>query len=114
MHEIHALPLEMAYSYEIPHVGYFRLPFQLHLCSMSHLKELSAIPAGTTVRIHAVKQEFVGPKLLQMGFLPGSEITVLFKAPFNGPLAVAVDGGMLSLRQNEACLVLTESLEVNV
>ncbi|MFM7729464.1 MAG: ferrous iron transport protein A [Flavobacteriales bacterium] len=80
---------------------------------MSEPKNLAAISAGKSVRIHAVKQEFVGSKLVQLGFLPGREIAILFKAPFNGPLAVEVNGTLLSLRPNEASLILIEEAGVS-
>lgn len=44
-------------------------------------------------------------KLADMGLYPGKEITVLYKAPFGDPIAIDVDGYILSLRKYEASLV---------
>jgi Fe2+ transport system protein FeoA len=40
-----------------------------------------------------------------MGLYQGQEVEVLFKAPFGDPIAVNINGYVLSLRLNEACLV---------
>jgi ferrous iron transport protein A len=44
-------------------------------------------------------------KLTDMGIYPGQEIKVLYKAPFGDPIAVDVEGYVLSLRKYEASLV---------
>jgi len=50
------------------------------------------------------------PKLLEMGLYNGKVVTVLFKAPFGDPIAVDVDGYVLSMRLDEAALVQIEPL----
>ena len=44
-------------------------------------------------------------KLMDMGLYPGKQVTVVLKAPFGDPIAVDVDGYLLSLRKFEASLV---------
>jgi ferrous iron transport protein A len=44
-----------------------------------------------------------------MGIYAGKEIRVLFRAPFGGPLAVEIGDYTLSMREEEAGLVLIES-----
>ncbi len=41
-------------------------------------------------------------QLEEMGFVPGSEISVVSRGPFAGPVALAVRGTTIALRRNEA------------
>jgi len=41
-------------------------------------------------------------RLLEIGFTPGQEVTVVAKSPFNDPLAVSVRGTIIALRSSEA------------
>lgn len=41
-------------------------------------------------------------KLLEMGCLPGNEVKMCCRAPFGGPVCIAVCGYHLSLRLDEA------------
>jgi len=47
--------------------------------------------------------------MMEMGLIKGKKIEVLFRAPFGGPIAIDVDGYTLSLRKDEATLVLVEN-----
>ncbi|MFW5761661.1 MAG: FeoA family protein [Cyclobacteriaceae bacterium] len=44
-------------------------------------------------------------KLLEMGCLPGTEISVNFVAPLGDPISIDVAGYNLSLRLNEAATI---------
>jgi len=48
----------------------------------------------------------MGSKLLAMGVLPGSKITVIREAPFGGGIVVKVDNNYLALRKQEAACIL--------
>ena len=48
-------------------------------------------------------------RLMELGITIGSEIRVVRKAPFGGPIEIAVRGYRLSLRRAEAQMVLIES-----
>lgn len=50
---------------------------------------------------------------MEMGLVEGKELKVLFRAPFGDPIAVDVDGYILSLRKNEAELVIVESIKID-
>ncbi len=41
-------------------------------------------------------------RLLEIGFTPGQEITMIAKSPFKDPLAVSVRGTIIALRSSEA------------
>ena len=62
----------------------------------------SAIVKGLTSDANS---DVLSGKLTDMGLYPGKEIKVLFKAPFGDPIAVDIDGYVLSLRRFEASLV---------
>ena len=69
-------------------------------------RSLAAVPAGTTVRIGKVEGEReVCMRLLEMGFTPGQEVTPVAAAPFGGPVAVALRGTIVALRNSEASCI---------
>ncbi len=41
-------------------------------------------------------------KLIEMGCLPGSEITLLQRAPFNDPIRIRLNGSVIAVRENIA------------
>ena len=41
-------------------------------------------------------------RLLEIGFTPGQEVTIIAKSPFKDPLAVSVRGTIIALRSGEA------------
>ena len=47
---------------------------------------------------------------MEMGFIPGEEITIEQVAPLGDPISVSVAGYSLSLRLNEANSVLVEEV----
>jgi len=66
---------------------------------------LSKIANGEEVDIVRIESSNLRVKLLEMGLLEGQSLRVLFRAPFGDPIAVDVNGYVLSLRLNEAQLV---------
>lgn len=71
-------------------------------------KTLADISIGESVKVNELTQSPVSSKLLEMGLYIGQEVEILFKAPFGDPIAVNVGGYMLSLRLDEANLVIVE------
>jgi len=47
-------------------------------------------------------------RLMELGITVGSEIQVIRKAPFSGPIEISVRGYRLSLRRTEARIVLID------
>lgn len=45
-------------------------------------------------------------KLLEMGCLPGTQVTMTHIAPFGDPIAVKVSGYVLSMRKDEAATII--------
>ena len=76
------------------------------------LKLLSNIANGEEVSVVGIQSSELRVKLLEMGLLEGQTLRVLFRAPFGDPIAVDVNGYTLSLRLNEAQLVLVQYKEL--
>ena len=57
---------------------------------------------GETRTISEITDEELTLKLLEMGCIPGKQITYNYKAPFGDPICVSVAGYELSLRISEA------------
>ena len=55
--------------------------------------------------INCLKDDILALKLLEMGFLPGSEVKLNFKAPLGDPLSVRVSGYNISIRLDEAAMI---------
>lgn len=74
------------------------------------MKTLAQAPLGKRATVTGITESELKPKLLEMGLYNGKQVSVLFKAPFGDPIAVDVDGYVLSMRLDEACLVQIEHL----
>ena len=71
-------------------------------------KLLSNIKNGEHVIIRKLKESSFKVKMMEMGLVEGKKLEVLFRAPFGDPIAIDVDGYTLSLRKDEAQLVLVD------
>lgn len=51
-------------------------------------------------------------RLMELGFTPGQEVTIVAKSPFKDPLAVSVRGTIIALRKGEAeCIKINSPTE---
>ncbi len=66
---------------------------------------LSSIEPGHSVVVSSIHDSVLKPKMMEMGILKGKELEVLFKAPFGDPIAIDIQGFVLSLRLEEAALI---------
>ncbi len=73
-------------------------------------KKLSEIKIGKTVVIRSFENDEIFLKLMEMGCVPGENITVDQIAPFRDPISISVAGYQLSLRLNEADHIIVEEL----
>jgi len=72
-------------------------------------KTLDKSPLNQELIIKAVQANGLSSKLTEMGLFPGKKVKILYKAPFGDPIAVDVEGYILSLRLREAsCVELEE------
>ena len=71
---------------------------------------LSRLPLHKTARILSLSaDEPLKGRLLDLGFVPGSEITPLFAAPTGDPRAYLVCDTVIALRQRDAATVAVEA-----
>ena len=65
-------------------------------------KKLSQLKPGQKAIIRHFDNQEIHLKLMEMGCLPGEELTVEQKAPLGDPVSITISGYTLSLRLNEA------------
>ncbi len=70
---------------------------------------LSRLPLGKAARILSLSaQEPLRGRLLDLGFVPGGEITPLYAAPLGDPRAYLICDTVIALRQRDADAVAVE------
>lgn len=72
-----------------------------------NLKSVADMMTGDTALITSVGDDCLDVhchclRLMELGFTPGQEVTVVAKSPFKDPLAVSVRGTIIALRKSEA------------
>jgi ferrous iron transport protein A len=72
--------------------------------------KLSDLSKNQKAMIKNVDLKNIPMKLIEMGFLPGNQVELLLKAPFNDPLYFVIDGSHLCIRKETAMLVDVELL----
>ena len=73
-------------------------------------KRLSEISVGKKAVISSFENDDIFLKLMEMGLLPGEEVTVEQIAPFRDPISITVAGYRLSLRLDEAKFIFVEEI----
>ena len=73
-------------------------------------KRLSDIRSGNSVRIVSFEDNDLFLKLMEMGCVPGEIVKVEQVAPLGDPISITVAGYNLSLRINEAEMILVEEI----
>jgi ferrous iron transport protein A len=68
-------------------------------------KSVADMIPGEVAVISGFIDEEISPKLLEMGFLPGSSVIFNFAAPLGDPVCVTISGFDLSLRIAEASTI---------
>ncbi len=63
---------------------------------------LADLKQGQTGTIISLTTNNIPLKLLEMGCLPGNEVTLLHTAPFEGPMYLNVNGSHLAIRKEVA------------
>jgi ferrous iron transport protein A len=70
------------------------------------LKTVADLKVGESGEISGFASEADILKLLEMGCLPGSRVTLKFEAPFKGPLYISVSGNEMAIRRGIAKNIL--------
>lgn len=63
---------------------------------------LADIENGIMCKIERIADQDVFLKLLDMGCIPGEEVSIIYRAPLGDPIAIKVSGYTLSVRLDEA------------
>lgn len=79
------------------------LNFRLVTLNMKTIADLKIGERGIIVNF---TDEGLSLKLLEMGCLPGTQVTMTHIAPFGDPIAVKVSGYVLSMRKDEAATII--------
>lgn len=69
---------------------------------------IADLKVGEKGTINAFTDAEMSLKLLEMGCLPGCEISVIGVAPLGCPMCISVSGYNLSLRREEAATILIQ------
>ena len=71
-------------------------------------QRVTQLKKGHSGRVSKFTDDKIASKLLSMGVLPNSEVTVVKSLPFNGGYYLKVDGNNIAVRVNEAEHILVE------
>lgn len=77
-----------------------------------HRETLAGLKAGARARVLALAPTVHGPqrrRLLDLGFVPGTEVVAEFKSAMGEPMAFRVRGALIALRSEQAAAVLVEA-----
>ncbi len=69
---------------------------------------MADLKVGESGIINGFQNSSLTLKLLEMGFLPGSKVKLNFKAPLGDPLSIRVSGYNVSIRLDEAAMILLQ------
>lgn len=72
---------------------------------MNSTLTLDTLTAGQTARVVRISGQSIGRRLLDLGFIPGTPVRCVRKAPAGDPTAYAVRGAVVALRRGDAALV---------
>ena len=67
--------------------------------------DLSTMKVGSKSEIIEIENSSIKSKLIEMGFLEGRSLEVVFKAPLGDPIAIEINSTVISLRKDEAAFI---------
>jgi ferrous iron transport protein A len=73
---------------------------------MNQKTSLDNAKFGTKYKIYEVIDSPWKNKMYELGLMPGQSIELVYVAPLGDPLAVELDGSVISLRKKEASFIL--------
>ena len=71
---------------------------------------LDQLALGHKALIKSIETDFLPLKLIEMGCLPGNEISLLYSAPFKDPLYFKIDQAHLAIRKEVAQYIIVKLL----
>jgi len=72
------------------------------------MASIASLKIGQRAIIKDFSVEVVPLKLLEMGCLPGNEVTLIQAAPFSDPLYLTINGSHLAIRKDMASQIEIE------
>lgn len=75
---------------------------------MGEIKSADTMAIGQIGVIKGFKEDAISIKLMEMGCLPGEQITMNYIAPLGDPICVSVSGYKLALRKEEASVIFLQ------
>lgn len=69
------------------------------------LSQIENLFTGTVIKV--LESAFTG-NLFEFGIVPGAKLTLIRKAPFNGPVYIKVEDNLIALRRSEADCILVQ------
>ncbi|MBX7183147.1 MAG: ferrous iron transport protein A [Bacteroidia bacterium] len=72
---------------------------------------LNLLQIGDKAKIIGLDDHIMSIQLMELGLLPGEDITMLGFAPFGDPMRLSLTGTDLCIRKQDAELVLVEKLK---
>ena len=70
---------------------------------------LDEVPLGESAVVTGFANDCSPIRLVELGFIPGSKVTPLRKAPLGDPIEYALVGGRVALRASDASSILVRS-----
>lgn len=80
---------------------------------MSESLILSTLKKGVGAVVESIEGNELRSKLLELGLTTGCKVKILYTAPLGDPIAVNVEGFVLSLRKSEASLIHVHQISTN-
>ena len=84
-----------------------------------NIKSVADMKIGDTALISSVGDDCIDIhchclRLMELGFTPGQEVSIIAKSPFKDPLAVSIRGTIIALRRSEAeCIKINDNGFIN-
>ncbi|MDG1763191.1 MAG: FeoA family protein [Flavobacteriaceae bacterium] len=72
---------------------------------------LDQLAKGKLATIESINTDELPLKLIEMGCLPGSHVSLIQKAPFNDPLYLKIDESHLAIRKETAQHILVRLIK---
>ena len=72
------------------------------------MRSIASLKIGQRAIIKEFSVDVVPLKLLEMGCLPGNEVTLIQAAPFSDPLYLTINGSHLAIRKEMASQIEIE------
>jgi ferrous iron transport protein A len=71
-------------------------------------RNVTVLKKGERAIVHEILQGESALRLMEMGIVPGVELELLAISPFGDPIAIQLDDFSLSLRLNDARLIIVK------